>query len=311
MKNYALLFPGQGSQYVGMGESFLTTAYKKMFEEADDALGFSLTKLMFKGPLDELTATAIAQPAILLHSIAAFSLFVERRSPTITCALGHSLGEYSALVAARVLSLTDALRAVHTRGTLMQEAVPKGEGAMAAVLGMDAATITNALVEFADEKNADYVSCANFNGPGQTVIAGTVAGIKKASEKLKSLGARRIIELPVSAPFHCALMKPVQEKMATVLSAISFSDAHFPVISNVSAQPETNGERIKSLLIEQIASPVRFTDCTRTITTQQLRGHGYVELGPKNTLCGIVKKIDEECLTSNVDTADDVEKFSL
>lgn len=309
MKSYALLFPGQGSQYVGMGESFFSTSHARLFEEADDALGFSLKHLMFNGPLDELTATAIAQPAILLHSIVAFTSLREQFNPTISCALGHSLGEYSALVAAEVLSLTDALKAVHMRGKLMQEAVPRGHGAMAAVLGMDAKNIVDALEEFSDENNPEFASCANFNGPMQTVIAGTAQGIKKASEKLKSIGARRIVELPVSAPFHCALMKPVQKKMSMILSSIPFNTARFPIISNVSAQPETDGDRFRALLLEQIASPVRFTDCIATINQQSLRGDGYLEVGPKNALSGIVKKIEEDCSTLNVDTAHDVAGF--
>lgn len=310
MTSVALLFPGQGSQYVGMGKSFFATSIgRELAEQAEDVLGLPLKSIMLEGPLDELTKTAIAQPAILLHSYMVFSTIKREFNPTITAALGHSLGEYSALVAAGVLSFGDAIKAVHLRGTYMQEAVPVGAGAMAAVLGMDPSEIVAAMSEFGDEKNPSYASCANFNGPLQTVIAGTKLGIKNASEKLKSLGAKRIIELPVSAPFHCALMKPVQRKMAEVLSEITFSDAQFPIVSNVSAKTETNGERIKALLLEQISSPVRFTDCVMQIKERGLLSQGFLELGPKNTLSGIVKKIDQDCQTMNVDTVEDLEQL--
>jgi [acyl-carrier-protein] S-malonyltransferase len=307
MTNYALLFPGQGSQYIGMGKGLFTTQVgARLFEEAQDVLSLPLKRLMFEGPADELTATAIAQPAILLHSTAAYFYIRENINPSITCALGHSLGEFSALVAAEVISFADAIKTVHIRGQYMQEVVPKGRGAMAAVIGMDSFAIALALEEFKDETRDDYVSCANFNGPMQTVIAGTTLGIKKASEKLKSLGITRIIDLPVSAPFHCALMKPVQRKMTEVLLAIYFADPKFPIISNVSAKIETNGKKIRDLLLAQITSPVRFTDCVMHIKEQGLEGSGFLELGPRNALSGIVKKIDRSFLTLNVDTPEDI-----
>lgn len=311
MKRFALLFPGQGSQHVGMGRSFLAEPqFAQLFEEADDTLSLPLKKLMLEGPIDELTKTAIAQPAILLHSVMALYALNNKLDARFTCALGHSLGEYSALVATGVISLRDALKAVHIRGKLMQEAVPVGFGAMSAVLGMDAHDIVQALAEFSDEKKPEYASCANFNGPLQTVIAGTKSGVARASEKLKSLGAKRIIDLPVSAPFHCALMRPVQEKMAEVLSAIQFYDAKFPIISNVSAQAETNGHSIRELLLLQIASPVRFTDCVTHVMKSNLKGDVYLELGPKNTLSSIVKKIDGDSIVNNVDGMTDLEKLS-
>lgn len=304
---FALLFPGQGAQYVGMGKNFLAhDSSAHLFDEAQDLLSIPLRRLMLEGPSDDLTATAIAQPAILLHSMLAFNYLKERITADFSCALGHSLGEYSALVSAGVISFADAIKAVHIRGKLMQEAVPRGLGAMAAVLGMDAAEIVKALADFRDEKSDDYAACANFNGPLQTVIAGTKAGVSKASEKLKTLGAKKIIELPVSAPFHCALMKPVQEKMAEVLSAITFNKPHFPIISNVSAQTETDGSRIRALLLEQIANPVRFTDCVNRVVSEGLVGDGYLELGPKNTLSSIVKKIDKDGTTFNIDVPEDL-----
>lgn len=303
-----LLFPGQGSQYVGMGASFFSAPTAAcLVEEAENALAFSLTSIMLNGSQEELKSTAIAQPAILLHSIAAYSVLRERQALTIGCAIGHSLGEYSALVAAGVLKFADAIKAVHVRGRLMQEAVPEGQGAMAAVLGMDAQKICELMGELGDENIDDYAAVANFNGPLQTVIAGTKEGIRKASEKLKSAGAKRIIELPVSAPFHCALMKPVQQRMKAVLDGIHFSDAQFPVISNVSAAPEIKGSRIKSLLIEQIANPVRFTECVNTVKERALGSDAFIEIGPKNTLSGIVKKIDSESLIYNVDSIEDLD----
>lgn len=302
-----LLFPGQGSQYVGMGKSFLSS-HGRLFDEAEDTLGFPLKKLMFEGPLDALTETAIAQPAILLHSVICYEFIKEKHNLGINFGLGHSLGEYSALVAAGVLTLRDALKTVHTRGLLMQQAAPKG-GGMAAVLGMDALSIVDALNEFSSVGD-EYAAVANFNGPAQTVIAGTKVGVAKAAAKLKSLGAKRVIDLPVSAPFHSALMKPVAEKMVEVLSAIDFSDAKFPIISNVSAQKELSGETIKRLLIEQIYSPVRFTDCVQYIM-DHASARNYLELGPKNVLCGLVKKIDENGVLQNIDTYEDGENLNF
>lgn len=278
----------------------------RLFQEADDILSIPLQKLMLEGPLEELTRTAIAQPAILLHSIAAFTAMKSSTTFSISCALGHSLGEYSALVAAGVISFSDAIKAVHVRGKLMQEAVPVGIGRMAAVLGMDALEIVEALKQFSDEKSSDYASCANFNGPLQTVIAGTKSGVEKASEHLKARGAKRIIDLPVSAPFHCALMRPVQEKMFDVLSSINFKNATFPIVSNVSAQAETDGNKIRDLLLLQIANPVRFTDCVNHVVNHNLRSDAYLELGPKNTLSSIVKKIDKDSTCVNVDVLTDV-----
>lgn len=307
-----LLFPGQGSQYIGMGASFFSTALgAQLVDEAETALGFSLTNIMLSGSEEELKRTAIAQPAILLHSIVAYSVLRERHDVIIGCGIGHSLGEYSAYVAAGVLKFADAIKAVHVRGRLMQEAVPEGQGAMAAVLGMDAQKICDLMNELSDENADDYAAVANFNGPLQTVIAGTKEGIRKASEKLKSAGAKRIIELPVSAPFHCALMKPVQQRMKAVLDGIQFSDAQFPVISNVSSEPEIKASRIKSLLIEQIAHPVRFTECVNRVKEQALGSGAFIEIGPKNTLSGIVKKIDSESLIYNVDLIEDLDRLNL
>lgn len=310
MNSYALLFPGQGSQYVGMGKSIFESSLGAiLMEEAEDLLSLPLRRLMLEGPKSELTNTSIAQPAILLHSYAVLKTFEENHSFTITSTLGHSLGEYTALVAAGVLDFKDALRAVHTRGKLMEEAVPSGEGSMAAVLGLDAEVIKESLLSLGDPTSKSYVACANFNGPAQTVIAGTKQGIKEAEVVLKEKGAKRVIELSVSAPFHCALMEPVALKMAEVLNAISFKDAKIPVISNVSAKPEKNGERIKDLLLKQIANPVRFTECVNNLLKNELAGSAFIELGPKNILSGIVKHISSSSLVMNIDGVDDLTKF--
>lgn len=305
MNSFALLFPGQGSQYVGMGESFFNS-HSELFNEAENALSLPLKSLMFDGPIEKLTKTSIAQPAILLHSIICFNEAQKFFKTLPVCALGHSLGEYSALVSAGVLSLTDTLKVVHARGCLMEDAVPEGHGGMAAILGMDYLSISEALKEFSNAP--DYAAVANFNGPGQTVMAGTKSGLIKASAKLKSLGAKRIIDLPVSAPFHSALMKPVAEKLAEVLAKISFKDAQFPIISNVNAKAETKGEVLKELLLLQVASPVRFTDCVNFVKNNY-QNEKYLELGPKNVLSGLTKKIDEQAILINVDTKDDFLKL--
>ena len=309
MTQYALLFPGQGSQYVGMGKSFFERLEgARLVSQAEDILGFSLKRLMLEGPQSALTQTHIAQPAILLHSYAAYLYFMSENKEnnlSISCVLGHSLGEYTDLVAAGVMSFEDAILVVHQRGRLMQEAVPVGCGIMAAVLGLEAPVISEILKDFSDVNLPNYAACANFNGPAQTVIAGTKLGIAEASLRLKEAGAKRVIELDVSAPFHCALMKPVQQKMSEVLASINFSDAQIPVISNVSAMPETCAERIKSLVLEQIASPVRFSQCIEAIFINNLLGQGFVELGPKNTLSGIVRKIRPQIFIANIDNSED------
>lgn len=298
MDRFALLFPGQGSQYVGMGESFFSDDQgRKITEAAERALGFSLSRIMREGPIEALTATQVAQPAILLHSWLVFS----KQNITASAVLGHSLGEYSALVACGVMDFIDAIKAVHIRGTLMQAAVPPGQGAMAAVIGLDAAVIKRVLEPLNNEQSHDYVACANFNGPAQTVIAGTKSGIDKAVELLKQADAKRVLLLEVSAPFHCALMKPVQHEMAKVLDKIPFNKPRIPFISNVSAQVESDPERIKSLLIDQIVSPIRFTECVAEIL-RVLPSPKFIELGPKTVLSGIVRKIDRTLEVQSIDS---------
>lgn len=302
------LFPGQGSQYPGMGRSLFANSQTAMrlFEEADDVLGFSLSKLMFEGPKEELKKTAIAQPAILLHSVACFQVAQESLHADIKMAIGHSLGEYSALVAASVIDFSQAIKAVWHRGRYMQEAVPQGQGAMAAVLGLDLAAIEEICHGLSQKSAQHYVCAANMNGPLQTVISGTLQGVQEASDACLRKGAKRVIPLEVSAPFHCALMKPVQQSMAPVLEQIDFRDAHFPIITNVSAQPVSNGSALRKLLIEQIISPVRFTE-----SIQYMKEHLFpiltIEFGPQRTLSGLASRMVKEMSCYSVDEFADIQ----
>jgi [acyl-carrier-protein] S-malonyltransferase len=288
----ALLFPGQGSQAVGMGKELasMSKAAQHTFEEANDALGFSLSDVMWNGPAEELKRTHHTQPAILTMSIACMRALAERGAfetlrPSFVA--GHSLGEYSALVAAGALSFVDAVRAVRARGTFMQEAVPEGQGAMAAVLGMDASSI-RAVVDITSTKDA-YCACANFNGPEQTVIAGTVAGIERATAALKERGAKRVMALPVSAPFHCALMEPVKPRLDDVLQPIVWSTPTCPIVTNVEAAPNVDVARITALLIDQVTAPVRFTEMAAFMLAQNV--DMFVEVGPGKALSGMMKRM--------------------
>ena len=249
MSKVAFVFPGQGSQKVGMCKDFYDSyaCAKKVFEEADDALGFSITKMCFEGPEEDLRLTKYTQPAILTCSVAALAVM---REHGLECeaAGGHSLGEYSALVAADVMKLQDAVVAVHKRGEFMQEAVPVGEGAMAAVMGLTPDEIV-AVCQNVETECGEAVQAVNFNCPGQVVIAGATKAVDKASEALKAAGAKRAIPLPVSAPFHSTLMKPAAERLKEVLDKIDFRDAKFPVFSNVTAEPVVKAEEIRALLV--------------------------------------------------------------
>ena len=288
----ALLFPGQGSQSVGMGKSLSEASEpaRTVFEEADRVLGFSLSKLCFEGPEEQLRLTANTQPAILTHSIAAWSdlraRFPERLEGAVLAA-GHSLGEYSADVAAGALPFARAVALVHARGRFMQEAVPEGVGAMAAIVGLAAEAVDEACREAA---NGETVAPANYNSPEQTVIAGHAAAVARASEACLARGAKRAIPLQVSAPFHCALMSPARERMAPLLAEAPFSDAALPVVTNVDAEPETAGGRLRDALVRQIDSPVRWV-----ASVQRLAREGVdraLEIGPGNVLAGLVKRIE-------------------
>lgn len=298
----ALLFPGQGSQAVGMGKALLevSEAARRVFAEADEALQEKLSQIILEGPADELKRTKNTQPAILTMSVAALRALEERGAfakVTPAFVAGHSLGEYSALVAAGAMPFADAVRAVRARGIFMQQAVPEGKGAMAAVLGMEADAI-RAVVEQACASEP-YVACANFNGPEQTVIAGSARGVENAAAALKAAGAKRVMPLPVSAPFHCALMEPVKARLDEVLGKIAFAAPRMPVVTNVEAAPNQDPTRVRELLVAQVTEPVRFTEIA-----QHMLGAGvstFVEVGPGKALIGMVKRMSKDVKLCNVE----------
>ena len=306
MAKVAFIFPGQGSQKVGMCKDFYDNydCAKKVFEKADEALGFSISKLCFEGPEEDLRLTKNTQPAILTCSIAALAVM---REHGLECEIagGHSLGEYSALVAAGVMSLQDAVVAVCKRGQFMQEAVPVGKGAMAAVMGLTPDEITE-ICQKVEEECGEAVQAVNFNCPGQVVIAGATKAVEKAGVALKAAGAKRAIPLPVSAPFHSTLMKPAAERLKEVLDKIEFHDAKFPVVANVTAEPVTKAEEIRGLLVKQAASPVKWE-----MSMQNMIRNGfdtYVEVGPGKVLTGFTRKIDRVMNALNVEDMASLEK---
>lgn len=304
MHKIALLFPGQGSQKPGMGKTLNegSARAREIFQKADQALGFKLSELMFEGSDLELTQTEIAQPAILTHSIAAFTSLTAQGELRPAFVAGHSLGEFSALVAAGVLKFEDAVRAVHFRGRVMQEAVPQGEGAMAAVVGLDAESIA-ALCNIISTNDSNYVTAANFNGDLQTVISGTARGVQEASTALKEAGAKLVVALKVSAPFHCRLMQPAQDRLQQFLDDIKFSDAVTPVISNVGAEPLQNSAQIKKMVIKQVTAPVQFTKIMAYI--QDAGVNTVIEIGPGKNLAGIIRRSLKNCTILNMENEGD------
>jgi [acyl-carrier-protein] S-malonyltransferase len=296
----ACLFPGQGSQFPGMGRDAAgaSRAAREAFREADDALGFELSRLCFEGPEEELKRTANTQPAILTVSVAVWRALRERGRPGAAFAAGHSLGEYSALVAAGSLSFADAVRAVRLRGTWMQEAVPEGHGGMAALLGLEADAVAAICREAAE---GQVLEPANFNAPGQIVVAGHAEAVERAIRLARGRGASRAVRLPVSAPFHCPLMAPAAARLAAHLRTVRFADPEIPVITNVDAEPVTSGEAARDALVRQVTAPVRWDASMRRLVA--LGVTRALEVGPGKVLCGLMRRIDRSVACAAVGDA--------
>jgi [acyl-carrier-protein] S-malonyltransferase len=297
----AFIFPGQGSQAPGMGRDLAErfAAAREVFEEADEALGFALSRLCFEGPAEELQLTENTQPAILATSVAALRAAEGEGLPRPDFVAGHSLGEYSALVAAGALGLRDAVRVVRERGRYMQEAVPVGAGAMAAVLGADLETVEAVCAEAAGE--GEVCSPANVNSPGQIVIAGSAAAVGRAIPLLKERGAKRVIALKVSAPFHCALMLPAQERLAADLGGVEFKDLGVPLVTNVGAGLIRTGAEARDSLVRQVSSPVRWRESVELLTREGV--DTFVEVGPGKVLTGLVRQTAPQARGMNVEDA--------
>jgi len=297
----ALVFPGQGSQEVGMGRDAAEASEcaRAVFEAADGSLGFPLSRLCFEGPEEDLLRTEIQQPAILTTSIALLRALEERAELAPGCLAGHSLGEYTALVAAGALDFEDAVRLVHARGRFMQEAVPEGRGAMAAVIGCDPEEVVLAC-ERAAEQTGRVVAPANFNGPQQTVISGDATAVERACSGARQAGAKRTVPLEVSAPFHCALMEPAAEKLALELACVSFADPSAPVVTNVEASACRDGARMRDLLRAQVTAPVRFTEMVRAMGEMGVTH--VLEVGPGRVLTGLVSRISRDFRRASLGT---------
>ena len=306
MGKLGFIFPGQGSQHAGMGKALFEAypAARAVFEAVDAALEEKLSTLCFEGPEEKLKLTANTQPSILAVSAAAAAVLAEKGlSPDLVA--GHSLGEYSALVCAGALTAAEAARAVRARGAFMQEAVPAGQGAMSAVLGLDPARVKGVCDEV-QAATGQVVSPANYNEPAQTVIAGDAAAVEVAGARLREAGARRVLPLPVSAPFHSALMQPVRPRLEAVLRQVAWRPLRVPVVSNVEARANGDAARVVPLLVEQVTAPVRWIECVEELVRQGATR--LVEVGPGRVLSGLVKRIDKSVEVWNVEDPASLEK---
>jgi [acyl-carrier-protein] S-malonyltransferase len=300
----AFVFPGQGSQHVGMGQALADRfpECRETFDQADAALGIGISTLCFEGPAEQLVLTEHTQPALVTVSTAAARALIGRGVRPRWLA-GHSLGEYSAHVAAGTLSFGDAVRTVCNRGRYMQEAVPVGHGAMAAVMGLDAPLVEQACREAAGEQ---VVSPANINGPGQIVIAGAAEAVERAGDRAKALGARRVRPLPVSAPFHCGLMQPAQDRLEGDLRALVVSDPAIPVVANLDAEPKRDAAAAISALVDQVTAPVRWEQVVRRLASEGV--DTYVEVGPGTVLSGLIRRIDRNARLLSVADPEGVDR---